>query len=292
MTDTWRHPEAIVSGDWLEAHLADPELRIYDCTTYLRYEEGTGRPYRVESGRADWQAGHIPGAMHLDLQADFSDTAAPTSFMRLSPEATAAAFARHGVGEGTRVVLYARNSPQWATRFWWMLRWIGFDNAAVLDGGMDKWEAEGRPVTTEPASYAPGRLTARPRPGLFVGKEEMLAAIGDGAVCSLNALDATLHSGANPRYGRPGRIPGSTSVPAASLIDPATKAFRAPGQVADAFRAAGATPQKRILNYCGGGIAATLDAFLQHQLGFTDTAVYDASMSEWAKDESLPIERD
>jgi thiosulfate/3-mercaptopyruvate sulfurtransferase len=145
MTETWRHPEAIVSGDWLEAHLDDPNLRIYDCTTYLRYEEGTGRPYRVESGRADWAGGHIPGAMHLDLQAEFSDENAPTNFMRLSPEATAAAFARHGVGDGTRVILYSRKSPQWATRFWWMLRWIGFDNAAVLDGGMDRWEAEGRP---------------------------------------------------------------------------------------------------------------------------------------------------
>ena len=175
MTDTWHHPEAIVSGDWLEAHLADPNLRIYDCTTYPRYEEGTERPYRVESGRADWEAGHIPGAMHLDLQADFSEDDAPTRFMRRSPAECSAKFARHGMGDDTRVVLYSRKSPQWATRFWWMLRWIGFDKAAVLDGVMDKWEAEGRPVTTEPASYPPGTLTARPRPGLFVGKKEMLA---------------------------------------------------------------------------------------------------------------------
>lgn len=292
MTETWRHPEAIVDGDWLEAHLADPDLRVYDCTTYLRYEEGTGRPYRVESGRADWEAGHIPGAMHLDLQADFSVDDAPTRFMRRSPEECAATFARHGVAEGTRVILYSRKSPQWATRFWWMLRWIGFDDAAVLDGGMDRWEAEGRPVATEVASYPPGRLTARPRPGLFVGKDEMLAVIGDGAVCSLNALDAALHSGENPRYGRPGRIPGSTNLPAASLVDPATKSFLPPDAVANALRAAGAMPGKRILNYCGGGIAATLDAFLQHQLGYADIAVYDASMSEWAKDETLPIESD
>jgi thiosulfate/3-mercaptopyruvate sulfurtransferase len=292
MIENWRHPEAIVSGDGLEAYLGDPKLRIYDCTTYLHYEEGTGRPYEVVSGRADWEAGHIPGAMHLDLQADFSEADAPTRFMLRSPEDCAAAFARHGVSDDTRVILYSRKSPQWATRFWWMLRWIGFDNAAVLDGGMDRWEAEGRPVTTEPARYPPGTLTARPRPGLFVGKGEMLAAIGDGAVCSLNALDAALHSGENPRYGRPGRIPGSTNVPAASLLDPATKSFLPPAAVARAFDDAGATPGKRILNYCGGGIAATLDAFLQHQLGYTDVAVYDASMSEWAKDESLPIERD
>lgn len=292
MGESWRHPEAIVSGAELEARLGDPALRIYDCTTYLRYEEGTGRPYRIESGRADWEAGHIPGAAFLDLQADLSDPDAPTSFMRLSPEATAAAFARAGVGQGTRVVLYSRGTPQWATRVWYLLRWIGFDDAAVLEGGFELWEAEGRPVTTDPVAHPAGTLTARPRPGMFVGKEEMLAAIGDGAVCSLNALAADLHSGANPRYGRPGRIPGSSNVPAAALLDPATKRFLAPDAVAAAFRAAGAEPGKRILNYCGGGIAATLDAFLQHQLGYRDFAVYDASMSEWAKDERLPIETD
>ena len=165
------------------------------------------------------------------------------------------------------MVLYARASPQWATRFWWLLRWIGFDGAAVLDGGFDAWEAEGRPVSTEAASYPPGALTARPRPELFVGKAEMLAGIGDGATCSLNALSGALHGGEDPRYGRPGRIPGSTNVPAASLIDPEAKTFAAPEAVSAAFQAAGATPEKRILNYCGGGIAATLDAFLQHQLG-------------------------
>jgi thiosulfate/3-mercaptopyruvate sulfurtransferase len=290
MGETWRHPEAIVSGDWLEAHLGDPALRIYDCTTYLRYEEGTGRPYRVESGRADWAAGHIPGSQHLDLQADFSDDAAPTRFMRLSPQAVADAFARHGVGEGSRVVLYARGNPQWATRFWWMLRWIGFDNAAVLDGGWDLWEAEGRPVSTDDTPYPPGRLTARERPGLFVGKDEMAAAMGDAAACSINALSPDLHSGANPRYGRPGRIPGSSNVPAGALIDPETKRFVAPEAAAAAFRAVGAAPNKRLLNYCGGGIAATLDAFLQYQFGYEQIAVYDASMSEWAKDEALPME--
>jgi thiosulfate/3-mercaptopyruvate sulfurtransferase len=127
---------------------------------------------------------------------------------------------------------------------------------------MDRWEAEGRPFTTEGASYPADALTPRPRPGLFVGKKEMLAAIGDGAVCSLNALDAALHSGENPRYGRPGRIPGSNNVPAPSLLDPATKAFLPPETAARAFHLAGAMP------------------------------VYDASMSEWAKDETLPIESD
>ena len=290
MKPTYQDPDAIVSTDWLAGHLSDPDLRIYDCTTYLRYEEGTGRPYRVESGLADWQAGHIPGSVYLDLQQHFSVADAPTRFMRLSPQETADAFARHGVGKDTRVILYARSSPQWATRFWWMLRWIGFDHAAVLDGGWDKWAAEGRTVSSDPASYPPATLTAQEREGLFADKAEMLEAIGEGAVCTLNALSPDLHSGANPRYGRPGRIPGSTNVPAGALIDPKDKTFLAPAQVVAALQAAGATPDKRILNYCGGGIAATLDAFLQYQLGYQQISVYDASMSEWARDEALPIE--
>lgn len=286
------HPDQLVSTDWLAAHLEDPTLRLFDCTTYLLYETGTGRPYRVESGRADYDKGHIPGSGFLDLQAELSDTTARTNFMMLPFEELARRVAAKGIGEGTRVVLYARKNQQWATRVWWMLRSIGFDAAAILDGGFDRWAAEGRPLSTTPTVYAPARLSPRPRPQLFVGKREMLEAIGDASACSINALAPDLHSGANDRYGRAGRIPGSVNVPAAALQDKETLALLPPHQIAPVFAAVGADKSKRILIYCGGGIAATLDAFVLHQLGFENIAVYDASMSEWAKDPSLPIERD
>ncbi|MDX2201959.1 MAG: sulfurtransferase [Hyphomicrobiaceae bacterium] len=284
------HPDQLVSTAWLATHLEDQDLRVFDCTTSLIYETGTGRPYRVESGRADYMAGHIPGSAFLDLQEDLSDKAAKTSFMMLPIEELAQRLAAKGIGDGARVVLYSRKAMQWATRVWWMLRSVGFDGAAVLDGGFDKWSAEGLPVSTVPHAYPAAQLTARPRPDLFVGKAEMQAAIGDGATCSINALAPDLHSGANARYGRPGRIPGSVNVPAAALQDPATFAVRPASEVAAIFRDVGADKSKRILVYCGGGIAATLDAFLLHQLGYSNLAVYDASMSEWAKDASLPIE--
>lgn len=286
----YAHPEAIVGTEQLAGMLDDPALRIFDCTTYLLYETGTGRPYRVESGRADYDAGHIPNSGFLDLQGELSDTTSRFNFTMPAPEDLAARFAARGIGEGTRVVLYARKNPQWATRVWWMLRAIGFDDAAVLDGGFDKWQAEGRKLATAETRYPPARLTARPRPGLFVGKADVQAAIGDAGTCTINALSPELHRGDNPRYGRPGRVPGSVNVPAAALLDPATLAFRGPAAVAETFAGVGADRGKRILLYCGGGIAATLDGFLLHQLGYTDLAVYDASMSEWAKDESLPIE--
>lgn len=290
MTARFAHPEAIVSTEWLAQHLHDPSLRVFDCTTYLIYETGTGRPYRVESGRADYDKGHIPNSGFLDLQGELSDRSSPLNFTMPSAEDLAGRFATRGIGEGTRVVLYARKNPQWATRVWWMLRAIGFDDAAVLDGGFDKWAAEDRPLETTETRYLPARLAAKPRPGLFIGKAEVKAAISDGGTCTINALAPDLHRGKNPRYGRPGRIPGSVNVPAATLIDPQTLAFGPPEEVAAAFARVGADRDKRILLYCGGGIAATLDGFLLHQLGYRDLAVYDASMSEWAKDETLPIE--
>ena len=119
-----------------------------------------------------------------------------------------------------------------------------------------------------------------------------MAAIGDPSVCTINALSPDLHSGETPRYGRPGRVPGSVNVYAAGLLDPTTLALPAPEAASAAFDAVGASPAKRTIVYCGGGIAATLDAFLLHQLGYDDIAVYDNSMSEWATDESLPIETD
>lgn len=287
----YAHLDAIVDTRWLADNLRAPSLRVFDCTTYLRYETGTGRPYRVESGRGDYDKGHIPGSAFLDLQGELSDASSPFDFTMPALDDLAARFAAKGIGEGTRAVLYARGSMQWATRVWWMLRAVGFDAAAVLDGGFDKWSAEGRPTETEETRHPAAALAARPRPGLFVGKEEVRAAIGDAGACTVNALAPDLHRGDNPRYGRPGRVPGSANVPAASLVDAATLAFKPAGAVAAAFAAAGTDPSKRVLLYCGGGIAATLDAFLLHQLGYPDIAVYDASMSEWAKDEALPIER-
>ena len=286
----FRYPEQIVSTDWLAAHVGDADLRIYDCTTFLHYEVGTGKPYTVVSGRADYEAGHIPGSGFLDLQADLSDGSSAFRFTMLPLEELAQRFGRLGIGDNTRVILYSRKNAQWATRIWWMLRAVGFDNAAILDGGWDKWAAEGRASEVQPQTYEPETLTARPREDLFVGKDAVAKAIGDATTCTINALASDLHSGENARYGRPGRIPQSVNVPTAALQLGDPKVLADPETAATIFADVGADPAKRIILYCGGGIAATLDAFVLHQLGYENLTVYDNSMSEWAKDESLPIE--
>jgi thiosulfate/3-mercaptopyruvate sulfurtransferase len=291
---TYRDPDSVVQTDWLAAHLGDPELRIFDCTTHLRRAEaGTNAPYQIVSGREDYDKAHIAGAGFLDIQGELSDNRVKLRFMLPSAEEFAAAMARHGVGDTNRVVLYSAGSVMWATRVWLMLREFGFENAAVLDGGWEKWKAEGRPVSSEPCRYKPAVFTPRPRAGLFVGKDQVKAALGDPGAVVVNALTPEMHSGKGPSpYGRPGRIKGSVNVPAWSLLDPKSGTFAPMWEAGARFKAAGVDDSKKVICYCGGGIAATVDLFVLHQLGYTNLAVYDASLSEWARDESLPMETD
>jgi thiosulfate/3-mercaptopyruvate sulfurtransferase len=273
--------------------LARPELRVFDCTTTLEYQpEGSPIPYIAVPGRHSFEAAHIPGADFLDLQGEFADQTTTLHFMMPEVAGLEAAFGRHGIGADSRVVLYSIGTAMWATRFWWMLRSLGFDNASVLDGGLDKWQAEGRAIETGPAKgHPPATFTAKPRSGYFVGKHEVLDASRDRNTVVVNALNPQLHRGLEPsRYGRPGRIPGSCNVSAATLVDPQTKAFVPLSEAEAKFAAQGITRDKRVVAYCGGGISATVDLFLLHRLGYDNLTLYDGSMGEWAKDSSLPIE--
>ncbi|MGE0697924.1 MAG: sulfurtransferase [Hyphomicrobiaceae bacterium] len=289
-----RDPNALVSTDDLAAILGKPGIRVYDCTTYNNPPPpGVDEPYLPEPGLRTFREAHIPGADFLDLQGEFSDRSQKHWFMMpKDPAPLEAAFSRHGIGEGVRVVLYSVGTMMWATRFWWMLRALGFDNAAVLDGGFDKWKAEGRPTESgEPTGYPPATFKARPRPGLFVDAATTKAAIGKGDAVTVNALGPQFHDGLEPsRYGRPGRVPGSVNVSAATLVDSATKGFTSLEDAKAKLEAKGVTKDKQVICYCGGGISATIDLFLLHQLGYDKLALYDASMGEWAKDTSLPIE--
>src|SRR6185437_6773474 len=192
----------------------------------------------------------------------FSDAASPLRFTLPALDTLTKAFAARGIGHGTFVVLYSHGTPVWATRFWWMLRAIGFDDAAILDGGLDKWKAENRPLQTEAADYPPATLSLRGRPEIFVDRNDIKAAIGKTGTLTLNALSHEQHKGTGGvTYGRAGRIAGSSCVPAASLFGP-DKALKPIADLRTAFEGVGATPDKRVLVYCGGGIAATLDAFV------------------------------
>jgi thiosulfate/3-mercaptopyruvate sulfurtransferase len=279
----------LIQTEELARRMAAPALRIFDCTVYLK--PGPDGRYIAESGRANYDQGHIPGAAFLDLQAELSNPRSKLRFTLPSLSTLTKAFAAKGVGHGTSVVLYSHATPTWATRIWWMLRAVGFDDAAVLDGGLDKWRAEGRPLSTEETIHPPATLTLRGRPEIFVDKKEVKSAIGKAGTLTLNALSHDQHTGrGGVTYGRPGRIAGSSCVPAASLFG-SDKTLKPIADLRAAFDGVGAAPDKRVLVYCGGGIAATLDAFvLTALLGHTNVSVYDNSMQEWSNDPKLPME--
>ena len=286
------HPQYLVETDWLEEHLNDTELRILDCNVLLIPEDDGG--FRLESQRPAWEEEHIPGSALADFMTDLSDLSSDLQLMMPPVDQFADAMSGYGVSADTRVILYDDFYNMWAARVWWMLRAVGFDNAAVLNGGWKKWSQEGRPVSTEPPTHACGQFVATPRPGIMVSKQDVLGAVDDTASCILNALTPEDHAGKGGmiQYSRPGRIASSVNVPFADVLDPDTHAYLPAEQLREKFDAVGAMGGKRVITYCGAGIAASSDAFVLTLLGIDDVAVYDGSLMEWAADASLPMETD
>ena len=224
--------DGLMTAAELAAILDHPDLRLFDCTTYLEYQpEGSGVPYIAVPGRHTFEAGHIPGADFLDLQGEFSQANIELHFMMPATAQLEAAFGRHGIGADSLIVLYSIGSAMWATRFWWMLKSLGCDNVAVLDGGLDTWKAEGRALETGPAKgYPPATFTAKPRAGYFVDKHETLKASSDRNTVVVNALNPQLHKGLEPsRYGRPGTDSRQRQCVGRNAVRSRDKGFRAAG---------------------------------------------------------------
>jgi thiosulfate/3-mercaptopyruvate sulfurtransferase len=287
MSDAFVHPEYLVSTQWLAEHLNDPEVRVLDATTHLPPLPDFSL-YNVVSGRADFEKAHIPGAAFVDIDHDVSSPHPRLHFMLCTPEHFAEAMGRLGVGDDTHVVCYATANHWWATRLWWMLRVFGHDRASVLDGGFQKWQREARPTESGPAKAAkPARFTPRHRPELVATKEDVLRALGDSSVCTVNALRREQHAGTGGvYYGRRGHITGSVNIPAAEHINQ-DNTFKSAGELRTILGPALQSPQ--VVTYCGGGIAATSVALTLAMLGYDRVKVYDNSLTEWAADPSLPM---
>ena len=173
------HSAALISTEELARRMDAPALRLFDCTTYLRPRPEGG--YNVESGRANYDKGHIPGAAFLDLPGELSEPDTKLRFTLPSLGELTKAFAAKGIGHGTFVVLYSHATPNWATRVWWMLRAVGFDDAAILDGGLDKWKAENRPLATEATTYPPATLTLPVPQSPGTGETAVISGLFNGA---------------------------------------------------------------------------------------------------------------
>ncbi len=293
---SYADPHYLVDSEWLASHLSDPNLRVYDCTTHLIHQNDPALPgpYRVQSGLADYLKSHIPGAAFIDLQEDLSDPDSELRFTCLDSDSLIRAFGMLGIGNESTVVLYSQTSPQWATRIWWLLRIAGFDNARVLNGGLTKWKLDQRAVTDQQTIYPSAQLTTEPRTGLMASKDDVIKAIDESATCTINALRRTQHTGQDDgefgNYGRPGHISGSVNVPTVELVDGTTTEFLHSQEIAKRFNEIGVDKANRIVTYCGGGIAASATAMVLVMLGFDNVSLYDASLSEWAPDQNLPMD--
>jgi thiosulfate/3-mercaptopyruvate sulfurtransferase len=176
----------------------------------------------------------------------------------------------------------------WATRAWWMLHSCGHKNVSVLDGGIAKWLSENRAVATDNNEVEQGDFTVDLNNSVWADKSQVLAAIDDGDICTINALAPDVYSGdAKMSYGRKGHITGSQNIFYDEVLQDGC--FRNAEQLTEVFSRQGVLQKPKVIAYCGGGISATIDALALKLIGHEDIAVYDGSMSEWVADEKLPM---
>ena len=278
--------DTLVTTEWLSEHLDDPDLVVLDCTVLI--EQNEDGSFRTVSGRASYEGGHIPSAGFADLKGDLCDGDSPHQYALPTPEQFSEAMGALGVGDESRVVLYDSYNSAWAARVWWMLRWVGFDRAALLDGGLGAWTAEGRPLSTEAPGRTANKLTPVPRLELIADRDEVFAAIEDDSVQLIDSMPEPHYRGEMVMYDRPGHISSAVNIPVTGLVDES-------GHYRQLDELAAMHPvdrEARAITYCGGGIAASSSAFVMTRLGFTNVAVYTASLQEWAADPVLPMEVD
>lgn len=278
--------DTLVTAEWLKEHIDDPDLVILDCTVVTIPDKNDPRGLRNVSGRPDYELGHIPNAGFADLKDELCKENGAVEFGLLSPENFCAAMGKLGVGNQSRVVLYDANYTGWAARVWWMLRWVGFDNAAILDGGLSAWTSTGNELSLDPVNRATEKLTPEPRPELIAHHDEVLASINDESVILIDTLPEEFYRGEISIYPRAGHIPGAININGLSLLDKRGHILKQQ-ELASMHKF---DKNARIITYCGGGIVASTDAFVLNRLGFKNVAVYMASLEEWTADPDNPME--
>ena len=277
----------LVSTQWLADHLGADKLVVLDATVFVAQLPGGTHGY--VSGHEKYIIdGHIPGAVFADLTDVFSDPTGAYPFTRPGVELFAIAADSVGIDNDTTVVVYDAAVGQWASRIWWLFRAFGYDNVAVLDGGLTKWLAEDRETDVGHVEPEPASFDAVERPELWVDKEFVAAVVrGDvdaALVCAIPPAEFNGEAGNRPRLGH---IPGSLSAPAGRLVSRETNALLPLESLRESFAPVLGDP--RVVSYCAGGIAAASDALVLTLLGHRNVAIYDGSLNEWAADLEAPL---
>ena len=265
--------DLLVSTEWLANELGADDLRVVDAT-YFALDP-------ARDARAEYEAGHIPGAVYLDL-AHLKDDGSAVPFMLPAIETFADRAGALGLGDGSRIVLYDNSSHRTAARAWYMFRSFGAHRVAILDGGLQKWVAERRPIETGRVMLSPCRFTARRDPAAVRDLDQMQANVASASEEVLDARSAARFSGeeADPRGLASGHIPGSRNLPFDALLNP-DGTFKSRNEIRAAFAAAGVDPAKPLVATCGSGVTASVLLFAAALLGRGDIALYDGSWSEW-----------
>lgn len=269
--------ESLVSTDWLAEHLGEPDLVIVDSSWHM--------PASGRSGRADYPQAHIPGARFLDID-ELSDRSKPAPHMLPRAGDFGAAMERLGVGREDRIVVYDNSPIRTAARGWFMLRHFGARDVAILDGGFQKWLAEGRPTEAGEPPRRAARFEAEERSEV-VTKQQLLGA-GNMPLLDARGKGRFEGSEADPRPGvAAGHIPGARNLPFSALYDEAGT-FRSREEIRRLFADAGMDPARPFVASCGSGVTANSLIFAAHLLGNDATRLYDGSWSEWGADPVTP----
>ena len=275
-------PRTLVSTDWLERHLKDPDLRILDASWYL--------PDQQRDAKAEYAAAHIPGARFVDLD-ELSDARSDLPHMAPPVEKFMSRMRALGVGDGHQVVVYDGAGLFSAARLWWLFRLMGHADIAVLDGGFPKWQAEGRAVEDMPPVIRDRHMTVRRQAHMVRDVTQVSAAskLGDHEIVDARSPGRFAGAEPEPRPGmRAGHIPGSKNLHYARLLT-GDGTLKAPAELRAEFEAAGVDLGKPAITTCGSGVTAAILSLAMERFGKTDHSLYDGSWAEWGAFPTVPV---
>jgi thiosulfate/3-mercaptopyruvate sulfurtransferase len=269
----------------LAVHTSDPMWRTVDCRFKLD-DDGWGLK--------EYHNAHIPGAAYAHLNADLSGPTTGTNGRHPLPDPSALSrtLGRLGVTRGVQVVAYDQDAGMWASRLWWLLRWMGHEHVAVLDGGFAKWLAEARPTSTGEEPARPREFTGSPRMDMIADVEEVARLVGRSDAMLLDARAPERYRGDIEPIDRvPGHIPGAVNYHFLRNVDERGVFRSADALRRDLQQALGQTPPDRVVCYCGSGVTACQNLVALEHAGLHGTRLYPGSWSEWSSDPSRPVDR-
>lgn len=276
--------DKLVTVKWLNENLDQHDIIVLDCSVDSNQTDDGKTEYL--SGQKSFDKNHIPTAQFADLTGPLSDVESPFMFALPNPQQFCTEMRKLGINDNSRVILYDRSFTAWAARIWWMLRWVGFDNAALLDGGLNAWEKRGFETTSAPAKSLKGDITLKLRTDAIAEQNEIRSVCSTGGGNLVDTLSSSSFAGEEKAFGRAGHIKGASNTFALDLFDEDGR-FRSLDELNNMHKG---DKSNRHITYCGAGMLASVNAFTMVRLGYEDVGVYAASLQEWVGDDANPMQ--